>query len=260
MPIGVIINCLSVFLGGLIGALLGKKIPSKLRKALPPIFGVASMAMGIGAIIKMHTLPAVVLALILGSGIGILIGIENLLEKSVLKIQKPMERLLAKNKGTNLIETDTSLIETGISSIENKTPQQDDFIEKFVSLVVLFCASGTGIFGALTEGMTGDYTVLLAKSMLDFFSAAIFAASLGYLVAAIALPQAAIMLLLFFSATFIMPLTTPQMLADFTALGGIIMLATGFRISGIRNFPVANMLPAFILVMPLSYLWSVLPI
>jgi uncharacterized membrane protein YqgA involved in biofilm formation len=50
-------------------------------------------------------------------------------------------------------------------------------------------------------------------------------------------------------------LTTPEMIADFKAVGGLIMLAIGMRISGIKNFPVANLLPALALAMPISALW-----
>jgi uncharacterized membrane protein YqgA involved in biofilm formation len=53
----------------------------------------------------------------------------------------------------------------------------------------------------------------------------------------------------------ILPLTTPFMIADFSACGGFIMVPTGFRIAGIRSFAVANMLPALVLVMPMSALW-----
>nr|VXZ90170.1 Protein of uncharacterised function (DUF554) [Klebsiella pneumoniae] len=41
-------------------------------------------------------------------------------------------------------------------------------MNQFIAVLILFCASGTGIFGALTEGMTGDPTILLTKSILDF--------------------------------------------------------------------------------------------
>ena len=34
------------------------------------------------------------------------------------------------------------------------------------------------------------------------------------------------------------------------------MLATGLRITGIRMFPVADMIPAMVLVMPVSRLWT----
>lgn len=45
MPIGVIVNVLSVLFGGIIGAALGNKIPERLRVGLPLTFGAASMAM-----------------------------------------------------------------------------------------------------------------------------------------------------------------------------------------------------------------------
>ncbi|MGL4213611.1 MAG: DUF554 family protein, partial [Morganella morganii] len=50
--------------------------------------------------------------------------------------------------------------------------------------------------------------------------------------------------------------TTPAMMADFTAAGGVLLIATGLRICGIKMFAVINLLPALVLVMPLSLLWS----
>jgi len=133
---------------------------------------------------------------------------------------------------------------------------QEEFLDKYVAIVVLFCASGTGVFGSMHEGMTGDPSILYIKTILDFFTAGIFAITLGYAVSAIAVPQLAIQLSLFFLATLIVPLTTPEMRADFAAAGGLIMLATGFRITGMKSFPVANMLPSLLLIMPISYLWA----
>ena len=234
MPIGVIVNSLAVLFGGLLGALLGKKIPERLRTSLPLVFGAASMSMGINYIVKMHTLPAVVLSLIVGTAIGELIRLEKGIETVAIKAKGPVEKLFS-----------------GGSSNQS----QAEFMEKFVGILILFCASGTGIFGALKEGMTGDHSVLLTKSILDFFTSAIFAASLGYLVMTICVPQVVVLLALFFSATFILPMTNEAMIADFTACGGMIMLATGLRISGIKSFAIANMLPALVIVMPISYLW-----
>jgi len=56
---------------------------------------------------------------------------------------------------------------------------RDAFLSQFVAILVLFCASGTGIFGAMNEGMTGDTSLLVVKSILDLPTAAIFAAALG---------------------------------------------------------------------------------
>ena len=104
--------------------------------------------------------------------------------------------------------------------------------------------------------MTGSSTILLSKSVLDLFTAMVFACSLGAVVAVVAVPQFIIFLLLFLAAKAIYPLTTPDMIADFKACGGFLLIATGFRIAKIREFPIADMLPAMVLVMPLSALWT----
>ena len=103
--------------------------------------------------------------------------------------------------------------------------------------------------------MTGDSSVLIAKSILDFFTAAIFACNLGFVVSVIALPQFVIFFVLFLMAKFIFPLTTPAMILDFKACGGILMLATGFRMIKVKLFPTADMIPAMVLIMPISWAW-----
>lgn len=106
------------------------------------------------------------------------------------------------------------------------------------------------------EGMTGDNSVLIAKAFLDLLTALIFATTLGYAVALVAVPQLIIQLVLAWSAVFILPLTTPEMQADFSAVGGVLMVATGLRIAGIKVFPVAGMLPSLVLAMPVSCFWT----
>lgn len=75
------------------------------------------------------------------------------------------------------------------------------------------------------------------------------------MIACIAVPQFIFFSLLFWSASFIMPLTNPQMIGDFMACGGILAIITGFRICELKQFRVANTLPALFIVMPLSQLW-----
>lgn len=232
--IGPIVNGTAVIIGGIFGASIGKKIPARVREALPMTFGCASMGIGIALIMKVNSIPAVVLALLLGSLIGEIVQLERGIEKLSLKLRKFVD----KPKPNEAL----------ISS-------HDDFIEKYVALVVLFCASGMGIFGSLTEGISNDPSLLIAKAFLDLFTATIFSITLGYAVSLIAIPQFIIQTSLFLLATIIQPLISPTMFNDFSACGGMIMLATGFRICGIKSFPVANMLFALILVMPISAMW-----
>lgn len=242
MIIGPIVNGSGVLIGGLVGAFFAKRIPERIRTALPLTFGVASMGLGIAYIVQVKQMPAVVLSLILGSLIGELIYLEKGIAWLGGKMRAFVERITPSHN------SQAGPSQDGLS--------QADFLKQFVAILVLFCASGTGIFGALTNGMTGDPTILFAKTILDLFTAAIFATALGYAVAMICIPQFVIQMSLALGATFLMPLTTPVMIGDFSAVGGLIMLATGFRICGIKIFPVANFLPALVLAMPISYLWT----
>ena len=75
-------------------------------------------------------------------------------------------------------------------------------------------------------------------------------------VSVIAVLQLFLFLLLFLCAGLILPLTTPEMIDDFKACGGILMLATGFRMIRVKMFPTADMIPGMVIVMPISYLWT----
>jgi uncharacterized membrane protein YqgA involved in biofilm formation len=234
--IGPYINGGAVVIGALVGAVLSTRMPARLRSAMPLTFGAASMAMGVILINRAVHMPVMVLSAILGALVGELIYLEAGIGRVGGMARTVVEKVVPPSSSGEL--------------------SQEAFLEKFVAIIVLFCASGTGIFGAMTEGMTGDPSILIAKSFLDLFTAAIFATALGYAVATIAIPLVIIQLALAFGAVLIMPYTTAAMTADFSAVGGLLMLATGLRIAGIKVFPVANMLPALVFAMPISALWT----
>ena len=68
MPVGIIINALSVASGGVVGALFGHKLPTRINSELTKIFGVCSMGMGVSSIGLMKNMPAVIFAVIIGAG------------------------------------------------------------------------------------------------------------------------------------------------------------------------------------------------
>jgi uncharacterized membrane protein YqgA involved in biofilm formation len=234
MPTGVIINAGSIFVGGLVGGVLGQKFSEDFKRQLTLVFAICSMGMGIYAIGPMKNMPAVIFALVVGTAFGLLIHLGDWINKGAVQMQRPIAKLFPQNK-------------TGMG--------QEEFILTLVTIIVLFCASGTGIYGSLDNGMTGSPAILISKSILDFFTAAIFASNLGFVVSVIAIPQFVIFTCLFFLAKFIYPLTTPTMIADFKACGGFLMIATGFRMVRIKDFPTADMIPAMVFVMPLSWVW-----
>ncbi len=230
MPVGVVVNSLAVAIGGLIGAFLGHKLPDRVLKESPKVFGLSSIAMGITLIVNMVNLTPVILAIILGAIVGETLQLES-----------------------GLINIISKLFEKDEKGFENN---DDSKTEMFITVIALFIFSATGIFGVLNEGFTGDPTILYTKSILDFFTAITFGTAIGYLVAVVAIPQFIFNIALFFSAGFIIPILSDTMLSDFRACGGIITMAVGLKLTKIKHFNVINLLPAIALVIPLSYLWT----
>lgn len=231
MPIGIIINVLSVVVGGIIGAFAGDKISDGFKENLNTVFGVCAMSMGISSIVLMENTPAVIFAVIAGTSVGLIIHLGDRINQAGEMMQR------------------------GISKLQRTPDKQGGSSDLLVTVLVLFCASGMGIYGSIVSGMTNEHTILIAKSVLDLPTALIFACTLGSVVVLVAIPQFIIFFVLFLLAKAIYPLCTPAMINDFKSCGGILLLATGFRMIKVKNFPVADMIPAMILVMPVSYCW-----
>ncbi len=71
LPTGIIINVLSVAIGGLIGTLVGHKLSLDFKENLNMIFGVCAMTMGISSIVLMENMPAVIFSVVVGTAIGL---------------------------------------------------------------------------------------------------------------------------------------------------------------------------------------------
>lgn len=234
MPIGVIVNVLAVAVGGVIGALFGNKMSKEFKDSMTMIFGVCALGMGVSSVGLMENMPAVIFSVIIGTGLGLICHIGVWIQKGGELLQIPVAKLF-KNSA--------------------KEMPQDEYMSALITIIVLFCASGTGIYGCIDSGMTGNHTILISKAILDVVTSMIFACNLGIVVSFVAIPQLVIFLLMFFAANAIYPLTTPTMINDFKACGGFLLLATGFRMMKVKELPVADMIPAMILIMPVSWAW-----
>ena len=218
---GIIVNCLSVLFGGLFGGLATRVIPDKIKEKLPTVLGITAISMGIYKLIELDSITVVMLSLNFGYIIGSLIGIENLINRLATLITVPFK--LDEDKSKTLILA-----------------------------ILIFCFSGTGIFGVVNETLAGDSSVLLVKSILDFFTAATFASVIGFSVSLVSIFQLAVMILLRYVSMLIAPIMTPYVLNNFVALGGMITMTIGFKLSDMVDIETANVLPAFILVIVLS--------
>ncbi len=227
MPMGVLIDCLCVLIGGTVGAKYRSRIPARFNEPLTVVFGICAMGIGIASFIKFNGLPVVILALVMGAVIGEALNLEDKIKGLFSKVIK---RLHFRIEG-----------------------DEKAYMSFYLIVAVTFCASGTNIFGAMNEGMTGDMSILLSKAAMDIFASAIFATTLGYAMNLIVLPQCVFLSFCFYLARVVMPIITPEMLADFVAVGGLLTFILGLSIAKIKPMRAANLLPALILVFPLSY-------
>jgi uncharacterized membrane protein YqgA involved in biofilm formation len=252
MPIGIIIDVAAVALGGILGGALRKVLPKRIIESLFIVTAFCAFGIGIVATMKLQSMTVVMVSVILGSIVGELCfiegGIGRLIKFTVSKLEKPQLQPQVLEGG-----------EDGVKPAETKSR-----MELLMLCMAIFCFSGTGFFGALNEGMDGDSSILLAKSALDFFTAMVLAAQIGYFVSAFSIPQAVIFFVCFFLAKSISPILTVAAISNFKAVGGVLTLVIGYNViaeqSGLKKVRVLNLTPAFILVIAFTWLAPLLPI
>ena len=120
MPIGIIINALSIVIGGILGAFVGHKLSPKFKEDITLVFGVCSMVMGISTIGMMENMPAVIFALILGTGIGLAIHLGDKIRACALMMEKASSRI----------------VKSSPSALDRK-----EFTETLITIIVIFVAS-----------------------------------------------------------------------------------------------------------------------
>ncbi len=236
MPVGIVLNNISLLLGGLIGVFIKNKLPDKYSSAMISTFGLIAIGMGIMLVSGLQQiLVPVVLSMILGEIVG-----------EVCKLEEHIKRIAGK-------------INDGITSKlsfcfdhQNDVMQTDVFLTGFI----IFCTSATGIIGAFEEGISGNPSMLIAKSFLDFFTAVIFASAGGLRIPLLAVPQMVVYSAVYLIATFGNGYANPQLISCFSACGGLIVLASGLRLRGATSGTATNMLPALLIIIPVYWLWS----
>lgn len=232
--VGPIINSLGIISGAVLGSVGGRLLSAEFRQKLNNVFACIAMGIGVFMIAKGDSLPPVIFALLFGTFIGEACRIEVLVMQVAFKSVDLFQR--KKNKGPDI--------------------SGQSFRDQFAVVTVLFCVSGLGVMGPMHEGISNDPSLLLVKGLLDFFTAIVFATNIGGVIGILVLPQFIIQTSIFCMAQTVVPLITPSMFADFSACGGIIMLATGLRQFGLVQTPILSMLPALFLIMPLSFFWG----
>jgi len=120
------------------------------------------------------------------------------------------------------------------------------FGEAFVTASLVFCIGPLTILGSLQNGLTGDNQSLVFKATLDGFASFAFSSVLGWgvilSVGTIAVFQGGLSL----CAGLLNSVVDKPMIAEMSAVGGLIIMAIGLRFLKVASLRIGNFLPSLI--------------
>ena len=216
LPIGSLINALVVIFGGMLGMLLGNRLPERVREIVFQGLGMCTLVIGMSMALKtgnpLYMVGSVLLGALIGEGLR--------LEDGIARGSDRLKKALRSGNGR--------------------------FTDGFVSATVLFCIGAMAILGPPQEGLDGDMTTVLTKSMLDFFASIAFGAAYGSGVMWSALPLLLYQGSITVFAKSIRPLLSDMMLVELTAVGGVIILGIGINLLELKKIRLSNFLPALV--------------
>lgn len=256
---GTLLNVVAIVVGGSVGALLGDRIPERVRSTLTDTLGVFVVVLGIadalgtfgtelsGALGRAAVL-VVLGSLLVGGVIGEALRIEERLERVGGWLRERTVRRPAGAAGA-----------AGASGAADGAAMDDAgrarFIEGFVVTSLIVTVGPLAVLGALQDGLLGDWTLLAVKSLLDGPVALAFGSVFGIGVVFAALPllvwQGGLSLL----AAAAGGLVDDVMVAALGAVGGFLIIGIGLRLLELRQVRVANLLPALVLAPLVVALW-----
>ncbi len=219
--LGTIVNALSIILGSLVGLFFKGRISDKYSQTIMHAIGLAVVLIGLKTALKTDAILMVISSLAIGSLLGELLRIEDRLDE----FGNWLGRRISK---------DSQSISKG-----------------FVSASLLYCVGAMAIVGAMESGLSGNHQTLYAKSILDGIGSVIFASTLGVGVMFAAASVFVYQGLITVTAGSISQLLLPEVVAQMSAVGGLLILAIGIGLLDIKKLKIGNMLPA--MFVPLLY-------
>lgn len=234
--LGTFINAAAIVIGGVAGHFFGRFLSERCQDTLSKTCGVSVLFIGVaGAVEEMFTVNdgvlsssgtmLLVLSLAIGALIGELINIEGLFERfgEWLKVK------------------------TG-------NAKDKQFVNAFVTASLTVCIGAMAIVGAIRDGLAGDSSILITKSILDLIIIVVMTTSLGKGCAFSAIPvfvlEGAITLL----AKLISPIMTDAAMSNISLVGSVLIFCVGVNLVWGKTIRVANLLPSLVLAAAAAFL------
>lgn len=234
--LGTIINSAAIIVGGVFGLLFGKILNERIQDSLQKASGICVLFIGIaGAMEGMLKLSGssfsagrsmlIVASLALGALVGEILNIEHGFERfgEWLKVK------------------------TG-------NAKDKSFVEGFVTASLTVCIGAMAVVGSIKDGISGDYSILATKAILDFIIIMVMTCSLGKGCIFSAIPVAVFQGLITALARIIKPLMTDGALANLSLIGSILIFCVGVNLVWDKRIKVANLLPSLVFAVAIAFL------
>ncbi|WP_160725152.1 DUF554 domain-containing protein [Bacillus sp. USDA818B3_A] len=212
---GTIFNTLMIIAGSLIGSIFKKGIKDEYHEILMQAMGLVAMGLGINALVQHLPSSKYPVLFIVSLAIGGLLG-------QKLKLESRFNTLVNKYSKGNLAE--------GLSTA-----------------ILLFCIGTLSILGPVEAALKKDYTYLLANGMLDGITSIVLASTFGLGIAVAGLVLFTWQGSIYLIAIFMKDSLSNDLLNEVTIVGGILILASGLSILGIKKCNTLNLLPSLMI-------------
>lgn len=224
--LGTIINTVAVIIGGLIGLFFGGFLKERHQETLNAACGVSVLFIAMagamegmlkaeGGMITSGRSMFVVICLLLGAITGEIINIEGWFEKfgEWLKIK------------------------TG-------NAKDTKFVDGFLTTSFTICIGAMAVVGSIQDGISGDYSILAIKAILDLIIVIVMTSSMGKGCIFSAIPifvfQGSMTLL----AKVLEGIMTDAALTNLSLIGSILIFCVGINLVWGKKVRVANLLPS----------------
>ena len=211
---GTVFNAGMILAGCLIGSMLNKGLKEEYHHILMQAMGLVALGLGIDALVQHlpHSKYPVLFIVSLAAGgvIGQKLGLESRFNKLVNKYSK------------------------------------GNLAEGLATAILLFCIGTLSILSPVEAALKGDYTYLLANGMLDGITSIVLASTFGIGIAISAIILFAWQGSIYAVATIIGNALNPDLLNEITIIGGMLIIASGLSILGIKKFNTLNLLPSLL--------------
>jgi uncharacterized protein len=214
---GTALNIATVLAGSILGSIAGSRMSTRLTDAAFRAIGLFTLVIGISMALQTQRFLLLAFSCIAGSVAGEALDLDAGLRKLGERIRAGVRFGGAR------------------------------FAEGMITAFLLFCMGSMTILGALQEGMGGSSQLLYTKALMDGVAAAMLASALGPGVAFSIIPLALYQGGLTILAAFAGESIPGAVVAEITAVGGVLLIGLGVELLGLRRLKVANMLPALVI-------------